>query len=42
MPWTYVTSDFKVEKVVGKFYEKELKNPDQKERRVLKSNEEKK
>ena len=31
MPWTYVFSDLKGERIVGTFYEKELQKTDQKE-----------
>ena len=34
MPLTYVISDFNVEKIVGTFYEKELRKRNQKEYRV--------
>ena len=34
VPWTYVVSDLKVEKIVGAFFEKELQRTNQKEFRV--------
>ena len=36
MPWTYVISDLKGEKIVGTFYEKELQKTNQKGFRVEK------
>ena len=36
LPWTYVISDLKGEKIVGTFYEKELRKRNQKEFRVEK------
>ena len=36
LPWTYVISDLKGEKIVGTFYEKELQKRNQKEFRVEK------
>ena len=36
VPWTYVISDLKCEKIVGMFYEKELQKANQKEFKVKK------
>ena len=36
LPWTYVISDLNKEKIVGRFYEKELKKSNQKEFRTEK------
>ena len=36
VPWTYAISDLNGEKIVGSFYEKELKNTNQKEIRIKK------
>ena len=36
VPWTYAISDLNGEKIIGKFYEKELKKPNQKEFRIEK------
>ena len=36
VPWTYVIIDLKGEKIVGTFYEKELKKTNQKKFRVEK------
>ena len=34
VPWTYVISDLKGEKIIGTFYEKELQKTDQQEFRI--------
>ena len=31
VPWTYIINDLDGEEIIGKFYEKELQNTDQKE-----------
>ena len=36
VPWTYITNDLNGEKIVGKFYEKELQKTNQKEFRIVK------
>ena len=36
VPWTYVISDFQVEKIVGNFYENEMQKTNQKEFRIEK------
>ena len=34
VPWTYIISDLNGEEIVGRFYEKELQNINQKEFRI--------
>ena len=36
LPWAYVISDLRSEEIVGTFYEKELQQAKQKERRIEK------
>ena len=36
MPWTYVIDDFNSKEIIGKFYKKELQNPNQKEFKINK------
>ena len=36
VPWTYVINDLNGEKIIGRFYEKELQKPNQKEFRIAK------
>ena len=31
VPWTYAISDFNIEKIIGKFHEKEFQNTNQEE-----------
>ena len=36
VPWTYVINDLNGEKIIGRFYEKKLQKPNQKEFRIAK------